>query len=99
MCLLSVNAFLALLDYVSRAHEIKICPPSSVSQLSLNLMHGFLSNFICGFSWTIRTTNFFFFFLIFFYKRWGVCFIKFRVLGPLFPPPPPPPLGVILITH
>ncbi len=31
--------FLALLDYVTRAHEIEICP-SSVSQLSLNLMHG-----------------------------------------------------------
>ncbi len=44
--------FLALLDYVSRAHEIEICPPSvvrpSVSQLSLNLMHGFLSNFGCS---------------------------------------------------
>ncbi len=48
-----LTIFLALLDYVRRAHEIEICPsvirrPSvrpSVSQLSLNLMHGFLSNF------------------------------------------------------
>ncbi len=40
---------LALIDYVSRAHEIEICPSSirrlSMSQLSLNLMHGYLSNF------------------------------------------------------
>ncbi len=28
------------------AHEIKMCP-SSVSQLSLNLLRGFLTNFIC----------------------------------------------------
>ena len=63
----SFNDFLALLDYVSRVHEIEICPSSvhpsvrrpSVSQLSLNLMHRFLSNFSCGFSWTIHITNFF----------------------------------------
>ncbi len=47
--------FLARLDYVSRAHDIEICPSSvivrrpSVSQLSLNRMHGFLSNFGCCF--------------------------------------------------
>ena len=39
--------FLALHDYISRAHEIEIrtssVPPSSVSQLSLNLIRGFLS--------------------------------------------------------
>ncbi len=28
-------------------------------RLSLKLLHGLLSNFICGFSWTIRRTNFF----------------------------------------
>ncbi len=54
-------SLLALLDYVSRAHEIAICPSSvvrpsvrpSISQLpvSLNLMHEFLSNFNCGFPW------------------------------------------------
>ena len=53
---------LALLDYVSRAHEIEICPSSavrpSVSQLSLNLMHGFLSNFGCCFPWAIRSDFF-----------------------------------------
>ncbi len=47
------GGFLALLDYVSRAHEIAICLSSvvrpSVSQLSLNLIYGFLSNFSCGF--------------------------------------------------
>ncbi len=31
----------------------------SVSQLSLNLMHGFLSNFSCGFPWAIRSDVFF----------------------------------------
>ncbi len=63
--------FLALLDYVSRAHGIAICPSSvvrrpsvrpsvrlSVSQLSLNLMHGFLSNFSFGFPWAIRSDVF-----------------------------------------
>ncbi len=42
-------AFLALLDYVSRAHEIKI-RHSSVRlwhRLSLNLLHVFLSTFGC----------------------------------------------------
>ncbi len=37
--------FLALLDSVSRAHGmglLSVVHPSSVSQLSLNLMHGFL---------------------------------------------------------
>ena len=61
--ILNGQLFLALLDYVSRAHEIEICPsfvvrrPSvrpSVSQLSLNLMHGFLSNFGCCSLWAIR---------------------------------------------
>ncbi len=67
---------LTLLDYVSRAHEIEVCPssvrPSSVSQLSLNVMHGFLSNFICSFSWTIRRGIFFvFIYFIFFTKIFG----------------------------
>ncbi len=54
--------FLALLDSVSRGHGMEFLSvvrrpsgrPSSVSQLSLNLMHGFLSNFSCGFPWAIR---------------------------------------------
>ncbi len=33
--------------------------PSFVSRLSLNLLHVFVSNFICGFFWTVGTTNFF----------------------------------------
>ncbi len=46
------SRFLALLDYVSRAHEIAICPSSvvrpSVRQSVLQLsLHGFLSNFSC----------------------------------------------------
>ncbi len=58
--------FLALLDYVSRAHEIEIRPSSVVRpsvrgpspvrlwhRLSLKLLHGFLSNFGCGFPWAI----------------------------------------------
>ncbi len=56
------NAILALFDYVSRAHEIEICLSSVrpsvrrpfVLQLSLNLMHGCLSNFGCCFPWAIR---------------------------------------------
>ncbi len=42
--------FLALLDYVRRAHEIEI-RPSSVCffDLSLTFLYGFLSNFSCGF--------------------------------------------------
>ncbi len=63
--------FLALLDYVSRAHEIEIRPSSVVRrpsvrlwhQLSLNFMHGFLSNFSCGFPWAICPDVFFHFFL------------------------------------
>ncbi len=45
--------FLALLDCVSRANAVaraSVVRTSSVSQLPLNLMHGFLSNFICVFS-------------------------------------------------
>ncbi len=57
-------AFLTLLNCrrtVSvELNEIKICSlslvhPSSVSQLSLNLFHGFLSNFGCWLHWTIRS--------------------------------------------
>ena len=47
-----VEAFLALLDYVSRADEIDIHPssvrPSFVSQSYLNIMHGFLSNLVAA---------------------------------------------------
>ena len=63
--------FLALLDYASRAHEIVICPSSvvspSVTQLSLNLMGGFLSNFGCCFPWAIRPKKFWNFEKNFFY--------------------------------
>ena len=54
---LSDPKFLALLDYVSRSHEIETCPSSirpSMLQLSLTLMHRFLSNFGCCFPWGIR---------------------------------------------
>ncbi len=83
MCLILLTLkqpikFLALLDYVSRAHEyVKqrswnwnlciICPSvvrPSVSPLSLNLMHGFLSNSGCCFPW--QDTGFF---LKFFAKK------------------------------
>ena len=58
--------FLALLDYVSRAHKIAICPSQvrrpavrpSVSQLSLNQLHGFLSKLDCSFSCAIRSDVF-----------------------------------------
>ncbi len=40
--------------------ESKFVRHPSVSQLPLNLLHGFLSNFMCGFSWTIRRANFLF---------------------------------------
>ncbi len=74
-----LQPFLALPDYVTRADEIEICPSvcsSSVRtsvhpsvclwhQLSLKLLHGFLSNFSCGFSWAICLDVFvqFFFFI------------------------------------
>ncbi len=55
MDLLFSSWFLALLDYVSRAYEIEI--RSSVirpwHQLSLNLLHEFLSNFDSCFPWAI----------------------------------------------
>ncbi len=57
------KTFLALLDSVSRGHGmglLSVVRLSCVSQLSLNLMHWFISNFICGFSWTILRTNFLF---------------------------------------
>ncbi len=72
------HSFLALLDYVSRAHEIKIRPSSVVCpsvrlwrRLSLKLLHGFLSIFCCGFPWAICLDVFFIFekkrhFLIFY---------------------------------
>ncbi len=55
-----IFAILALLDYVSRAHETEICPSSVlcrpfVSQLYLNLMRGFLSNLSFYLPWAIRS--------------------------------------------
>ncbi len=65
------HQFLALLDYVSKAHEIKIRPssvrPSVVRlwhQLSLNLLHGFLSNFGSCYPWAIWPDIFWFFFFL-----------------------------------
>ncbi len=70
-----VESGLALLDYISRTHEIKIrpsivCPAVCGIRLSLKLLHGFLSNFICCFPWAIcpdvfsfLEKNFFFIFL------------------------------------
>ncbi len=73
--------FLALLDHVSRAHGIAICPSSvirpSVSQLSLNLMHGFLSNFSCGFPWAICSDVFLMFEKKFFFDFLTIIF-RFR---------------------
>ncbi len=62
-----LKQFLALLDYVSRAHEIEIRPSSVVRRpsvrlwhrLSLKLLYGFLSNFSCGLPWAICPDVFF----------------------------------------
>ena len=54
--------FSALLDHVSRAHEIEICP-SAVGRVAITSEPNariFFLNFICGFSWTIRRTTFLF---------------------------------------
>ena len=56
--------FLALLDYVSRSHEIEISPSSVVRPSSVRptkLKHGFLSNFSCCFPWVIRSDVFWIF--------------------------------------
>ena len=49
---LNLRIFLALLDYVSTAHGIAICPSS------VHRTHGFLLNFSCGFLWAIRSDVF-----------------------------------------
>ena len=58
-----VPIFLALLDYVSRPHEMEIRHSSirrpPVSQLSLYLLRGVPSSLSCCFPWAIRW-NFFF---------------------------------------
>ncbi len=61
--LMMINKWLALFDYVSRAHEIEIRPSSARlwHWLSLKLLHGFLSNFSCGFPWAICPEFFFIF--------------------------------------
>ena len=66
-----ILALLAWLCHQSSWNRNSSVRPSYVSQLSLNLMHGFHSNFICGFSRTIRRGNVYFvnfFFLIFFLR-------------------------------
>ncbi len=75
------DKFLALLDYVSRAHEIKIRPLFVVRRLSyvvrpwhrlsLKLLHGLLSNFSCRFPWAICPDVFFIFEKIFFFDFLG----------------------------
>ena len=76
---LTFYIFLALLDYVSRAHEVAICPSPvvrpSMSQLSLNFMHGFLSNLSCGFPCIFGKKMFFLFIFL------GIFFI-FVNMGP-----------------
>ncbi len=91
MCRLYQNEqFLALLDYVSRAHEIEI-RPSFVRlwhRLSLKFLHGFFSNFSCGFPWAICPDGFFisfvnfFLFFIFYFLR---IFFVFVNMGPYLP--------------
>ena len=68
----SFQTFLALLDYVSRGHEIEIRPSSVVRpsvrlwhRISLKLLDGFLSDFSCGFPWAICPDFFWFFTNIF----------------------------------
>ncbi len=48
----------------------------SVSQLFLNLMHGFLSNFSCGFLWAIRSD------IIFEFLKKKIFFFFFVNMGP-----------------
>ncbi len=81
------NQFLALLDYVSRAHKIEIRPTSvrrwSVRlrhRLCLKLLHGFLSNFSCGFPCAI-CPNILFNFWNFFKFFLGIFFV-FVNMGP-----------------
>ncbi len=63
-----MSAELMKSQFVRRLSSVR----PSVSQLSLNLMHGFLSNFSCSFPWAINSDVFlifektFFFFLIFY---------------------------------
>ncbi len=54
----------------------------SVSQLSLNLMHGFLSNFSCGFPWAIRSDVFLIFEKKFFFFDFLRIFFVFVNMGP-----------------
>ncbi len=80
---LTPRIFLALLDSVSRAHGmglLSVVRPS-VSQLSLNLMYGFLSNFSCGFPWAIRPDGFWIFEKKFFLDFLRIYFV-FVNMGP-----------------
>ncbi len=56
-----LTIFLALLDYVLRAHAIESLPASVVRlchRLSLVLLHGFLSSNSCCFPWAIYPGGF-----------------------------------------
>ncbi len=66
----SFRLFLALLDYVSRAHEIEILP--------LSVFHLWVS---CGFSWAICPDLFFIFEKNFFFDFSGIFFV-FVNMGP-----------------
>ena len=61
-------------------HRPSIVRPS-VCQLSLNLMHGLLSNFSCGFPWAIRSDFFWIFEKKFFFDFLRIFFV-FVNMGP-----------------
>ncbi len=63
--------FLALLDYVSRAHEIEICPSSvdCVTIISEPTAWIYFKYFGCCLLWAIRRGNFLFF------DFWRICFV------------------------
>ncbi len=67
LCMLVVPTsfmILALLDYVSRAHEIEICPSSVVRRSCHNyrypILNRLLSSFSCCFPWAICRETFWF---------------------------------------
>ncbi len=76
------RTFLALRDYASRAHRIAFCPSSvvrpSVSQLSLNLMHGILGSW---FPLAMRPDVFLFFLILFYFFFYEYIFL-FVNMGP-----------------
>ena len=53
------NIFLALLDCVSRAYNKWLCPSFAHVAITRYLMHGFLSNFCCCFSFVMYAQTLF----------------------------------------